>query len=394
MRGGELNIWPVLAATWSAALAAFPLILIGALAVSIRGDLQFDEAKLGIVAGVFWAASALSSVSGGRLSERLGPDRALRFGASGSFLVLMLIAGVAYSWYALALFMGVAGVLHGLVQPATDLALAQEVPFERQGMAFGIKQSAVPLAGLAAGLMVPFVTVAAGWRWAFVGVALAVPVASLSRGKPAVKARALPQSGGARAGPLGPLVLLAVGGGLGSAAALSLSTFHVQSVVNQGIGGAEAGILFAIGNAVGLGTRLLAGRLADGRASGHLLYVSLMMAGGSVGYLLLSQGGFGMVSIIAGTLLAFALGWGWPGLFMLSVVRIGGEAPGATAGIVRVGLAVGAVIGPIIFGLVSVWGSATAAWLTAAGMAAAASLAISVSRGLAHVPNVEQGCQP
>ena len=42
-------------------------------------------------------------------------------------------------------------------------------------------------------------------------------------------------------------------------------------------------------------------------------------------------------SFVAGTLLAFTLGWGWPGLFNLAVVDSNRETPGSATGVTRDG---------------------------------------------------------
>src|SRR5690606_19508698 len=50
----------------------------------------------------------------------------------------------------------------------------------RQGIAFGIKQSAIPLATLLGGIAVPAITLSVGWRWTYVaGATFAVLAAAL-----------------------------------------------------------------------------------------------------------------------------------------------------------------------------------------------------------------------
>ena len=55
-------------------------------------------------------------------------------------------------------------------------------------------------------------------------------------------------------------------------------------------------------------------------------------------------------TFVAGTLLAFTLGWGWPGLFNLAVVDSNRETPGSASGISQTGIYVGAGGGPAAFG--------------------------------------------
>ena len=62
--------------------------------------------------------------------------------------------------------------------------------------------------------------------------------------------------------------------------------------------------------------------------------VALLVAG-AVGFALLAVGQ--PAPFVAGAFVAFALGWGWPGLFNLAVVDLHREAPGAATGISQIG---------------------------------------------------------
>ena len=49
----------------------------------------------------------------------------------------------------------VAGSANALCQPAANLLIARAVPAHRQGLAFAVKQSAIPMSTLLAGVAVP-----------------------------------------------------------------------------------------------------------------------------------------------------------------------------------------------------------------------------------------------
>ena len=51
--------------------------------------------------------------------------------------------------------LAVAGLANAVNQPAINLFMADQVPLDRQGLAFGIKQSAIPGAILVSGLALP-----------------------------------------------------------------------------------------------------------------------------------------------------------------------------------------------------------------------------------------------
>ena len=86
-------------------------------------------------------------------------------------------------------------------------------------------------------------------------------------------------------------------------------------------------------------------------------------------------------------MLAFALGWGWPGLFHYAVVSANRSAPAAATGITQSGIYVGAAAGPAAFGLIAGRASFAAAWLASAAlMLVAAVIVASVTRRGAAVP--------
>jgi hypothetical protein len=65
------------------------------------------------------------------------------------------------------------------------------------------------------------------------------------------------------------------------------------------------------------------------------------------------------------TLVVFAAGWGWPGLFQLGVIRHNPAHPASAAGVVQAGGFVGGVAGPVAFGATAAAVSYGVAWLEA-----------------------------
>jgi MFS family permease len=380
MDPASLNHRAVLLAVAVATATVLPAFLTGGLAVQVRGDMGFGEAALGLAVAVFFVASSVLSAPMGRVVERIGAHRGMRLAAAGSAATLLGVALLARSWGGLVACLLVGGLANAVSHPATHLYLAREVPAGRQGLSFGIKQSAIPAATLLAGLAVPVVALTFGWRWAFAGgAALALVVALLA---PAGEA---PAGGGrrikeARAGDVrtASLVLLALGIGLGSTAATPLGAFVVESSVAAGIREGNAGLLLALGSAVGIVVRVTLGHLADGMSGGRLRLVAAMLGVGVVGFVLLATGAGSL--LVIGTLLAFGAGWGWPGLFNFAVVRSNPGAPAAATGITQTGASGGAALGPLLFGVVVEASSYGVAWLACGAMALAALVAILLGR--------------
>jgi MFS family permease len=362
-----------------ATAGVLPAFLTGGLAVQVRGELDFGAGALGVAVAMFFVTSSLASAVMGRLVERIGAHRGMRLAAIGSAASLLGVALLARSWALLVACLVLGGVANAVSHPATNLSLVREVQAGRQGVSFGIKQAAIPAATLLAGLAVPAIAVTLGWRWAFAGgAALALAVAALvPAGTPGEAAghREEVREKDARARPL---VLLAVGIGLGSTATTPLGAFIVESSVASGLRVETAGLLLALGSAVNIAVRVAFGHLADGMSSGRLLLVAAMLGIGVAGFVLLATGESGL--ILPGALLAFGIGWGWPGLFNFAVVKTSPGSPAAATGITQTGASGGAALGPLVFGLVVEAASYDAAWLLSGAIALVAMVTILIGR--------------
>jgi MFS family permease len=350
------------------AAGVLPAFLVGGLGVQLRADLDIDAAALGAAAGIPFAAAALASIVLGRVAERFGPGRTLRVAALGSAATMLAIAALARSWATLAALLVLAGVVNAAAQPAANLYLARAVPPTRLGWALALKQSAIPAGTLLAGLAVPAIALTVGWEWAFVGGAvLASAAVLLLPGEPArtpSRPGDPPPARRALTVRVPTLVLLGCGSFFGAATTAAGAAFLVSGSADAGLDDAWAGLLLTFGSALSIGHRLWLGRRADRVGSGALRTVATLLALGSLGSLLFS---FTTVpTYVLGVPLAFGVGWAWPGLFNLAVVRANPEAPGAATGVTQTGTYLGALSGPIVMGLlVDTWGYRTG-WLVVA----------------------------
>lgn len=375
---GTTGVRAVLGTTFAVVLASLPVFLIGATAVLVRAELGFDERALGVLIAAFYAASGLISVPGGAVGDAIGARRALLLTTTGTGLALVGIAVFATSWWHLAALMVLAGASQGTAQPASNLALSRAVDRQRLGLAIGLKQSAIPAATLFAGLSIPVVALTLGWRAAFVVPALATLVV------PFVLPRHLgaPVERSAATGvdsPRAPLLVLALGGGFGSAAAIALPAFLVEAAVAREISPGRAGLILAFGSLIGITSRMAAGWRADHRDGGHLLVVAGMLGVGVVGFTILAFAHHPLTFAL-GAALGYAAGWGWPGLFVFAFIRLNPVATGAGTGIGQAGAMAGAMSGPIIFGYLVAEYTYLTAWSVAAGMGATAAVLVLLGR--------------
>jgi predicted MFS family arabinose efflux permease len=358
-----------------------PGFLIGALALQIRADLDVSVAAVASGVTVFFAFGAAGAGPGGRLAERLGALRAIRGCVVTTAVCLLLAALIAQSLAVLLAVIAVAGLANSVTQPAINLFMADQVPLARQGLAFGIKQAAIPAAVLVSGLALPLLALPLGWRPTFavcaagaLAVAVAVRRSATSFVPPPPRAPA-PR-------PSRALIVTAVGAALASAGPNSLGAYLVASAVDAGIAEGAAGLLAAAGSGLSLLARVALGERADRRRDYGFAAVVALLAAGSCGFGLLATGA--VVPFVLGAFVAFALGWGWPGLFNLAVVDLNREAPGAATGVTQSGIYVGAAAGPAAYGVVSAEAGYSAAWAVSGALCLAAALAFTYASRLAR----------
>jgi len=361
------------------ALGALPVFLLSAQSVLVSEDLGFGEAQLGLAVSLFFAAAALASLASGTLADRLGRRTStIAAGTLATAGTIGLALG-AVSYPVLLGLLVVCGMANAGLQSTANLILARSVPRGRQGLAFGVKQSAVPVATLLGGLAVPTIGVVVGWRWSYAvaGVAAVLVLAAGLRvpRQPPVDRTARRAGEGA---PAGALVVTAAAATLSSAGINSLGAFLPAWAFDTGLTPGNAGLLLAAASALCVLARIGAGVAADRRRGQHLPVVAGQLAGGALGLVLLSIQS--VPTLVSGALIAFAVGWSWPGLLLFSVVRVGRDNPASASSAVQVGSFAGGAAGPVLFGLLVTTTSYPVAWRAAAGTLLVAAALLLVAR--------------
>ena len=372
-----------LASSVSAQTAAlFPAFAVGALAPLMGDDLSFGAAGLGSAVAFFFLLAAVTSPHAGTLADRLGPQRSLRTANILCAVALLVLATVVSSYWVLLGALAIGAIGLAIAGPGCSTMVAQGVPARRHGAGFGVLAAAAPLAVVLAGLAVPAVGLTLGWRWAF-GIAIAMPLAGFVLA-PAYGTRSGPdvKTAGAARGlseiDYGPLKLIGLAAGLGSAATTSMAAFFVSAAIDAGLKEGLAGNLLAVASSAPVATRIAAGYLADRFESGHLRIVSVLLGASTAGYVAAATGSAVLVPL--GAIFALGVGWGWSGLMLHSVIRAYRDSPGAASGMTFGGLNVGGVAGPFAFGLLVEHVSYAAGFLAMAACALMAAIAIDASR--------------
>jgi len=353
-----------------------PLFLTGAMSVQIGRELGLDPSGIGWLLAGFAVMSLLLSAPLGARVGTIGISPSMRI-ASGLSVVSLLACAAAPNRLLLAAAVLVGGTSNALGQTASNALVAARVRAARYGLAYAIKQSAIPLSILLGGLAVPAIALTVGWRHAYL-VAAAVALAALL----AVPRHVVPSLGRAErpvsSDERGSVWLLGAGLVAAVVAATSIGAHAASSAVAIGFSEGSAGLMVAAGGAAGLAVRLAAGVRADRVSGGALTAAAVLCVMGAVGWLLMST--LWPLLFVVGLLAANAFGWGWPGLVHLAVARRFPEATAAASGITQTGVALGLLIGPPVIGLVAVSAGWAWAWVLAAGSALVGAALIALAR--------------
>ena len=180
-------------------VTVLPGFLVGVLSLQIRSDL---DVSLGRGSGRherFFAAGALGTGLLGRLSQRAGALASMRTRPAAAARACSPSPRSPPRCRFCSALLVVAGLANAAHQPAINLFMAEEVPLGRQGLAFGVKQSAIPAAILVSGLALPALALPFGWRptvAACGGMALAMAAVATAAGRSEPEATPRPQEVG------------------------------------------------------------------------------------------------------------------------------------------------------------------------------------------------------
>ena len=398
---GAVPVRAVAASIACLTASVMPGFLAGALGSDIKHTFGIGDTGLGMTLAATYLVSGVASIHAGELADRMGARRSLLLSMWVTLAGYLAVAVLAQSFGTFLVSMAVAGAGLTLAGPAAKVLVAQHVSAERHGVAFAVHMSAIPLAPLLAGLTVPVVGGTPGWRWPFVGGAALAAAGMLmlpaevraseprpaGRGVPRRLAaltgrpgRGLVRIGGTRApvrsasgtaAPgrfahvrLAPLFVFGVSATLASSAVFSAAAFFVVNSEPAGISEDSAGLLLSATSAGVIVARILLGVMADRGRAGDVLTVAVLLVASAGGYALMAADTPWLYAL--GGQVAIILGWSWPGLMVLALVRMNLHAPGLASSFAVGGLNLGAVLGPAAFGAISDAAASSAALIVAA----------------------------
>ncbi len=364
----QLNWRLIVTAILVVTVSTLPTFLVAAAIAQAGPELGYGTQGLGLLTALFFLVASASSSMIGRLVERVGWRRTMRINAAAAAVVLIVIAVAVQGIAGLTAMLVISAAFYGAANPAANLALAQDVPTSRRGLVFGLKHAGIPTSTLLAGVAVPLVVLTLGWRWAFgLGAVLASAVLVLiprDRAEKPPMAVATDESAAAPRMAPGWLGVVSLASAFATVGATALSTFQVDAAIERGFTEAAAGSLLALGSFSSILARALYGYSADRTRTTGFGWIGVLTAIGAVAFVLM--GWLGGAAFAAVTVLAFATGWGWPGLLTYSVVRSNEGRPAGSTAITQAGIFVGAGLGPTGVGWLAENVSFQAAWLAVA----------------------------
>jgi sugar phosphate permease len=164
--------WTVLA-VGTAAQASFAVYTIGIPVIlpSVRSAYGLSLAQAGLVLAATSVGTMLGMLPWGIAADRVGERLVVSVGLLGGG-VATAAAGATQGLGALGLLLAVAGFAGASVAAASGRAVMQWFPREERGLALGIRQAAVPIAGIASALVLPTVVAQAGVGWGFAAIGI------------------------------------------------------------------------------------------------------------------------------------------------------------------------------------------------------------------------------
>lgn len=355
--------WAVLAAG-TAAQAAFSTVAfaIAVLAPALRDRYDLSLTEIGIVLSAEWIGLTFALLPWGFAVDRFGERWTLAGGltACAGFLVAAAYAP-GFGW--LVAFLGLGGIAGGSVQSGSGRAVMRWFTAGERGLALGIRQTAVPIGGGIAALVLPQLgSPKAGLLFVaglvFAG-ALAGALVLRSGSEEHIEVSDVESTLRDRR-----LWLACFGSGLYLVAQMAMMGFVVLFLHDEhGFSTGEAAAVFAAGQVLAAALRIGVGRWSDvvGSRVGPLRVVGVAIAV-SVGLVALVSGTPGLV-LVPVLAVATGLSMAWNGLSFTIAAELGGRRSGAAIGFQQTVLSGIGVVAPIAFAAVvsgSSWGVAFA----------------------------------
>jgi MFS family permease len=355
--------WAVLAAG-TTAQAAFSTVsfAIAVLAPALREQYDLSLTEIGVVLAAEWVGLTFALLPWGFAVDRFGERWTL---AGGLAVCAGFLTGAAYapSFLWLVVFLGLAGIAGGSVQSGSGRAVMRWFAASERGLALGLRQTAVPVGGAIAALVLPV---------------LETPRAGLLFVAGFVLAGALAGALVLRAGTEEHIEVSDVeitlrdrrlwlacwGSGLYLIAQVAMMGFVVLFLHDEhGYSTGEAAAVFAAGQGLAAVLRIGVGRWSDvlGSRVRPLRWIGVAI-GAALALVAAVSGAPGWV-LVPALVVATGMSMAWNGLSYTIAAELGGRRSGAAIGFQQTVLSAIGVAAPVAFAAAvsaSSWGVAFA----------------------------------
>jgi sugar phosphate permease len=363
--------WTILA-LGTGAQTAYSAVFLGipVLAPALQREYALGLTEVGLAIAAANAGSVTTLLAWGLLADRIGERAVLAVGLAGCGAGLT-VAAFAPSFPILVAALAGAGALGASVNAASGRAVMTWFGREQRGFALGIRQTALPIGGLIAALVLPPVEAAGGLLAGLLVLAGGCLAAALAG---AVGLREAPSQGEELVDIGHPIRdprmwRLSIGSALVLVAQISILSFLILFLHQErGLSTAAAAGIFALIQALGAGLRILSGRWSD-RVQARIVPLRRLALGLTAtlaaAAVLLSAS---LALLIPVFVAAGALSLSWNGLSFTAAAELAGRArSGAALGFQQTALAVTSATAPPAFAAVV----EASSWSLAFGLAAA-----------------------
>ena len=360
-------VWPLAATLAMQTSSAFLGRLVPTIAPVLTASSGLPEEAIGYLAALSTVGSLAFLMVGHPLIRRYGPVRTLQAGMLLGGCGLLMLAAPHWGWILLANI--VLGLGYGPSAPAGSDILLRHAPAAHRTLIFSLKQAGVPMAGVLAGLILPWLVERMDWRLALALVAL-LPLATTLAVQPvrnsvdAERDPSQPVHLGHLFSPatmLGPirmtlassvLTRVTVAGCCFSIGQGCLVAFLVTWLVHRiGLDLVQAGAVFAVMQATGIVGRIGLGWLSDRWGSGlRTLFLNAVATCVTVGVFALATPSWSFTALMVLSAVAGVTVTSWNGVHLAEIARLSpaGRVSEATSGATFMSF-IGYVVGPAGF---------------------------------------------
>ena len=172
------NLIVVLGSTTSVqALVTMISLTVSVMAPTLARELNVSVGTIGLYASMSYIGAMIGSLLSGGFVLRYGAIRISQGIMVICSLGLLLCINGHWIWFLISAF--ICGLGYGPATPASSQLLSRHLPTRYLSLGFSIKQTGVPLGGILAGLVVPWLLIRHSWQNSMLVIATSVIVASL-----------------------------------------------------------------------------------------------------------------------------------------------------------------------------------------------------------------------